>query len=169
MHTTLHRRLRTSILCLGLVYFTGCVINLKSEKQPTQGIINVKLAGKYPGKNEFNTFDGFYKKEIDKGRYAQSELKLDPGQQLLVLNKAFVYKFFDMPQTFTHKQGDAGSEQHSLRIKADSLDRTVSWSGSIDDLEPKKYQLKELVMYVDSIVKSTESYSGLPKSAITGD
>ena len=169
MQRTRFATVRNVILCSLAVYFTGCVINLKSEKQPTQGMINVQVDGKYPGKSEFNTFDGFYKKEIDKGRYAQTDLKLDPGQQILILNKAFVYKFFDMPQTFTHKSGDAGGEQHSLRIKADSLDRTVTWSGSIDDLEPKKYQLKELVEYVDSMVKSTDSYSGLPKSALTGD
>src|SRR5438445_2544479 len=159
------------VLAAFLAGLSGCVVFLKSEKttEPTKGLIDVKVHYTYPGKNELNTFDGFYKKEIEKGRYAQTNIKLDPGQQLLVLNESFVYKFFDMPESFTHKGEGVSGATHSLRIKADTLDRTVTWSGSLDNLEPKKFQLKELVFYIDSIVKSTDDYTGLPKSNVSGD
>jgi len=157
-------------LCIAIVYFTGCVVNFKSEHEtPKKGIMDVKLQLAYPGKSELNTFDGFYKKEIEKGKYAQTEIKLEPGQQLLVLNKALVLKFFQMPAQFTHKGAEATSEAHSLRIKADTLDRTVAWTGSMDDLHPNNFRLKELVTYIDSIVRSTDDYTGLPKSTITGN
>src|SRR6266566_2317383 len=136
-----------------VIILSGCVVNLKSEKtaEPKKGLIDVKVHYTYPGKNELNTFDGFYKKEIEKGRYAQTKIKLDPGQQLLVLNKAFVLKFYQMPDSFTHKGEGASSDKHLLRIQADTLDRTVYWNGSIDNLQPTKFQLKELVQYIDSI------------------
>jgi hypothetical protein len=164
------RTLRKSILCIGLVYFTGCVVNFKSEKEtPQKGVMDVKVDMAYPGKSELNTFDGFYKKEIEKGRYAQTEIKLEPGQQLLVLNKALVLKFFQMPAQFTHKGAEATAEPHSLRIKADTLDRTVAWTGSMDDLHPNNFRLQELVTYIDSIVRTTDDYTGLPKSTIVGN
>jgi hypothetical protein len=164
--------------------FAGCVINFKSE-HPTKGIIHVDIHYVYPGKNEMNTFEGFYKKEISPGHFAQTNIKLDPGQQLLVLNKAFVLHFYQMPDTFYH----AGGEEikaviQSLRIKADTLDKTIYWHGARTartnrappsngsggtSLTPEKYHARELIEYIDSIVRSTDDYQGLPKSTVVGD
>jgi len=113
-----------SILCIGLVYFTGCVVNFKSEKEPPKkGVMDVKVDMAYPGKSELNTFDGFYKKEIEKGRYAQTEIKLEPGQQLLVLNKALVLKFFQMPAPNSRIRA-----LRPLRSRIRSVSRPIRWT-----------------------------------------
>ncbi len=158
---------KASVLGFALILsiLAGCVINFKSEKPPTKGVINVGVNYQYPGKNEFSTFKHYYKKELESGRYAQTDhIELDPSQQLLILNKALVLHFYDMPATFRHKDESGNGTPQMLRIAADTLDHTVSWSGTIDDLHPNNYHIKELVQYVDSIVKSTSDYQDLPKA-----
>jgi hypothetical protein len=160
------------VFVLVLVGLTGCVVNLKSEKTGTN-IIHVDVLCAYPGKSELNTFDGYYKKEIATGHYAQTKIELDPGQQLLILNKAFVLHFYNMPAVFTHPAetdtGIAHDAHHSLRIRADTLDHTISWQGSIQGLHPNTYHPEQLFEYIDSIVRSTDEYQGLPKSSVAGE
>jgi hypothetical protein len=144
------------------ILFAGCVINFHSEL-PKRGIIDVKIDEVYPGKNELNTFDGYYKKEIEPHRYVQTKIELDPGQQLLILNKALVFHFYQMPDTFYHKGEAVSSAEQHLRIRADTLDHTIYWQGSANDLQLKNHHLPELLDYIDSIVKSTDEYQGLPK------
>ena len=157
-------------LCLcSFVALSGCVINFKNPLPATKGVIHVDTHYEYPGKNEFSTYDKFYKKEVAPGRYAQAkDATLDEGQQLLVLNKAFVVRFYQMPDTFYHwnaaNQQVLGAQPQFIRISADTLDKTVYWSGSLDSLHPAGHHLKELVEYVDSIVKSTDAYKDLPSN-----
>ncbi len=153
-----------------LVAFGGCVINFKNPVPLTKGIIHVDTHYRYPDKNEFSTYDKFYKKEVAPSKYVQAkDAELDPGQQLLVLNKAFVLHFYDMPDTFFHENAAheklAGDATQFIRISADTLDRTVYWSGSLDSLHPAGHHLRELVEYVDSMVKSTDAYKSLPASS----
>ena len=154
-------RISRIVFVLVLVGLTGCVVNLKSEKTGTN-IIHVDVLCAYPGKSELNTFDAYYKKEIATGHYAQTKIELDPGQQLLILNKALVLHFYQMPATFTH-ESETDTLHHSLRIRADTLDRTISWQGSIQGLHPNTYHPEQLFEYIDSIVRSTDEYKGLPK------
>ena len=109
---------------------SGCVINFKNPI-PQQELIHVDAQYRYPGRNEFSSSDNFYKKEIDNGRFARTELTLDPGQQLLVMNKAIVLHFYQMPDTFYHA-GRRDSASQFLRIWSDTLDKTIHGSGSVD-------------------------------------
>jgi hypothetical protein len=161
--------MRTKLfVCLVAIALSGCIINFKPPV-PQQDLIHVDAHYVYPGKNEFNSSERFYKKEIDIGNFAETRLDLDPGQQLLVLNKAIVLHFYQMPDTFYHTGIGAVGQPHFLRIWADTLDKTVRWYGSAVDLQPAKYNLRLLIEYVDSIVKSTDDYQSLPKSKLTGD
>jgi hypothetical protein len=156
------------LVCLIAIAISSCRVNLK-QAIPTYNIIHVDAHYVYPGRNEFSTYERFYKKEIDTGHFAETQCQLDPGQQLLVLNKAIVLHFYQMPDTFYHSDHTTMGQPHSLRIWADTLDKTVHWFGSIDSLHPVNYDLKGLMLYVDSIVKSTDDYQGLPKSKLTDD
>lgn len=152
---------KTSVVLL-VFALAGCVLNFKSERPKTEGIIHVDTHYLYPGRSEFSTYDKFYKKEVAPGRFAEtSTIKLDPGQQLLVLNEAFIVHFFDMPDSFFHA-GHYPDVPQFIRISADTLDKTVHWTGSLDSLHPAGHHLQEIVEYVDSIVKSTEAYQALP-------
>jgi hypothetical protein len=144
------------------VTLAGCVLNFKSENPKLKGIIHVDTHYLYPGRNEFSTYDKFYKKEIAPSRFAETKtIELDPGQQLLVLNKALVLHFFEMPDSFYH-DGHYRDLPQFIRISADTLDKTVRWNGSLDSLHPAGHHLDELVEYIDSIVKSTDAYQALP-------
>ncbi|HEY3875523.1 MAG TPA: hypothetical protein VGM92_08595 [Candidatus Kapabacteria bacterium] len=152
-----------------LVAVAGCVINFK-DPNAQRILIHADAAYRYPGRCEFNSNGKYYKKEIQKGHFAETkDIELDPGQQLLVLNKAIVLNFYQMPDTFYHKGSGPRQQSQFIRIWADTLDKRVYWNGSLDSLQPHKYHLKELVEYVDSIVKSTDEYRNLPKSDVTGD
>ncbi len=148
---------------------SGCVINFKSPISEQQGLIRVDAHYVYPGKSEFSSYERFYKKEIDIGKFAETRIELDPGQQLLILNKAIVLHFYQMPDTFYHNATGTTGSPHFLRISSDTLDKTVRWFGSTDDIQPSRFKLRLLVEYVDSIVKSTDDYQSLPKSKLTGD
>lgn len=150
-------------LLAGVLALAGCIINFKSET-PKQQIIHVDVQCAYPGKCELNTFGGYYKKEIAPGHYAQSELAFDPGQQLLILNKALVLHFYNMPATFTHTT-ETDTQHHSIRIHADTLDHTITWQGSIEGLRPAKYHPEQLYTYIDSMLRSTDAWKVLPKAA----
>ncbi|MFI5201885.1 MAG: hypothetical protein ACHQNE_05830 [Candidatus Kapaibacterium sp.] len=165
-----HKRVRAITLVFiekaGMVLIAfalaGCVINFKNPVPITKGVIHVDMHYIYPDRNEFSTYDKFYKKEVAPGRFAETkDIQLDPGQQLLVLNKALVLHFYNMPDSFFHI-GRAAGEPHYIRISADTLDKTVHWTGSLDSLHPAGQHLQELVEYVDSIVTSTEAYQALP-------
>ncbi len=156
------------LVCLSALAIGGCVINFKSPI-PERERIHVDAHYVYPGKNEFNSAEKYYKKELTRGHFAQTHIELDPGQQLLVLNKAIVLHFYQMPDSFYHSDDTLNGQPHFLRIWADSLDKTVRWYGSIIALEPANYDLKGLMEYVDSIVKSSDNYQDLPKSKLTGD
>ena len=146
-----------------LFALSACVVNLKNEKT-TSNIIHVDVQCSYPGKNELNTIEHSYRKEIAEGRYAKSdELAFDPGQQLLILNRALVLHFFEMPATLKHTT-ETDTQTHSLHIVADTLDNTVTWRGSLDGLRPDKYRFKELVEYIDSMARTTDAYLILPKA-----
>lgn len=158
------------LVCLTAIALSGCIINFKS---PIPSVIpahfHVDVHYVYPGRNEFNSYDRFYKKEIETGHYAETRCTLDPGQQLLILNKAVVLHFYQMPDTFYHAGNTRAGQPHFLRIWNDTLDKTVHWFGSTDSLQPASYELKGMMEYVDSIVKSTDDYVALPKSSLTGD
>jgi hypothetical protein len=146
-----------------LFALASCVVNLKNEKT-TQNIIHVDVQCSYPGKNELNTIEHSYRKEISDGHYAKTEeLAFDPGQQLLILNRALVLHFFEMPATMKHTT-ETDTQSHMLHIKADTLDHTVAWHGTVDGLRPDKYHFKELVDYIDSLTRSTDAYLVLPKA-----
>jgi hypothetical protein len=156
------------LLLLTIIAAQGCVINFKPV-HPLRELIHADAHYLYPGRNEFSSSEKFYKKEIENGHFAKTACSLDPGQQLLVLNKAIVLHFYQMPDTFYHSDRIQSGLPQFLRIWADTLDKTVYWSGSLDSLQPANYDLRGLVEYVDSIVKSTDDYQGLPKSKLTGD
>src|SRR3954471_8129790 len=95
---------------------SSCIVNLKNEKAK-ENLIHVDVQLAYPGKSQLNTFEGTYKKEIQTGHYAQSdELRFDPGQQLLILNRALVLHFFEMPDALTHRT-ESDTITHTLRVK----------------------------------------------------
>src|ERR1035437_10665763 len=96
--------MKSTFVIAALIFLAGCVVNFKSERPKTKGLIHVDAHYLYPGRNEFSTYDKFYKKEVAPGRFAETKtIELDPGQQLLVLNKAFVLHFFEMPDIFFHE------------------------------------------------------------------
>ncbi len=141
----------------------SCVVNLKSEKSE-ENLIHVDIQYAYPGKSELNTVQHSYRKELEPGRYAQTEeVAFDPGQQLLILNRALVLHFFEMPDNLKHTT-ETDTQSHHLRLHADTLDHTITWKGSVEGLRPDKYHLKELTDYIDSMLHSTDAYQALPKS-----
>ena len=94
---------KSKFLIVALIFLAGCVVNFKNPAPKTKGIIHVDTHYLYPGRNEFSTYNKFYKKEVAPGRFAETKtIELDPGQQLLVLNRALVLRFFEMPDSFFH-------------------------------------------------------------------
>src|SRR2546430_31052 len=87
---------------LFILFLQSCIINFKNEKNATKGPMHVDVNYIYPGKSQFNTYERYYKKEVQPGHYAETRLELDPGQQLLMLNKALTLHFYQMPDTFYH-------------------------------------------------------------------
>jgi len=116
---------KTSVVLLVLA-LAGCVVNFKNPIPKTKGIIHVDTHFLYPERNEFSTYDKFYKKELASGRFAETkDIELDPGQQLLVLNQAFELHFYDMPDSFFHEGHVAGAPQF-IRISAAAVSDSIA-------------------------------------------
>jgi hypothetical protein len=152
----------------------GCSVILYSNKPdpPKAAPVNLNVYYGYPARNQFNSAEKFYKKETKPAYFSQTVVELTDIQKHAILMKADALHFFQMPDTFYHyseASGSNGSKFQWIRLALDSLDKTVSWRGSIDSLQPKNFYIKELVLFVDSIVKSTDAYKALPKSGLTGD
>jgi len=132
-------------------------------------MINLDVYYGYPGRNQFNSEEKFYKKETLPSHFAQTVIELDNNQKHAIFDEANSVHFFQMPDSFYHKDEASGLKFQWLRIVTDSVDKTVSWHGSIDGLQPENFHIKELVLFIDAMVKSTDAYKGLPKSEITNE
>ena len=161
--------IRVCFLAIVLIAAGCSIILINNDKTPKLSLMNINVYYGYPGRNQFSSADKFYKKETVAGHFAQTKIELDEFQKRLIMNKADSLHFFQMPDSFYHYSEVSGSKFQWLRVTFDSLDKTVNWHGSLDSLQPKNYHIKELMLYVDSIVKSTDEYKALPKSEITGD
>ena len=168
------RKLGITRICTLIALFCmiggGCSVVLVSNDHTVKELkANLNVYYGYPGRNQFNSATGFYKKETVAGHFAQTKIELDNDQRLLIMSKADEFHFFQMPDSFYHVPEHVGNMVHSFRISIDSIDKTVNWRGSLEGLQPVNYRIKELVLFVDSIVKSTDEYKGLPKSELRDD
>jgi hypothetical protein len=140
---------------------TGCTFFLRNDDPNKAATNETKVRYRSPSHEELNSFESYFRKETQPAHYAQTKFDLNASQQLLILNRAFLAKFFNMPQ-FVGSTG-SGADTCSLRIASGALDWTVRWTDSPEQLRSSGSKLPELLAYIDSTVHSTPEYRQLPK------
>src|ERR1035441_3471372 len=111
---------------------TGCSVILYSkDRTPKVTKINLFVYYRYPGSNQYNGAEKFYKKETLPSRFAQTVIDFDDEQKRLIASKADALHFFQMPDSFYHVGEINRPKSQWFRIANDSVDKTVTWDGSI--------------------------------------
>jgi hypothetical protein len=144
-----------------VVVLSGCSFFLHKDDPNKASNSEMKLHYKNAAHEEVNSFQGYVRKETKPLYYAETKFELGPSQQLLILNRAFLAKFFEMPAAIGTLS--AGKDTNSLRIASGVLDWTVKWTASTDELRASGSKLPELLTYVDSTLHATHEYQILPK------
>lgn len=144
-----------------LATLCGCAFSLKSaDEKETASSREMKLHYKSPDHEEVNSFERFVRKETRPKHYAESRFDFDESQQIFILNRAFLTKFFDLPKFVVTSATTADTSY--LRIASGILDWTVKWQGTKDNLRASGSQLPELLDYIDSTVHASKDYQQLP-------
>lgn len=162
---------KINILCLFLLIFL--LFNSCSDKvvEPVESDPQfVQIFFKYYHKNELNTFDKTYQKDLIMDGTIKVYFWLTTEEQNEILKKANEINFFSFPDIFPSDPGiiirpDPGDQ--ILRIKTDNEDHQTQWTIStilIDTNDPQTVKLKELISLIISIIEAKAEYKNLPPS-----
>lgn len=145
-----------------VVLLSGCSFFLKTDDPNKVNAREVKVHYRSPEHEELNTFQTYFRKETRPLHYAEMTFDLDASQQLLILNRAFLTKFFNLPAMIPVTT--ASKDTSYVRVASGTLDYTVRWRGTRAELETAGTTLPEFLEYLDSTVHATKAYKQLPKS-----
>jgi hypothetical protein len=156
------RATNAAVLFALVIGLGGCSFFLKKDDPNKVSAREVKVHYRSPSHEELNTFQTFFRKETRPGHYAEMTFDLDASQQLLILNRAFLTKFFNLPPVIAVTT--AAKDTSFLRVASGTLDWTVRWRGSRAELDAAGTSLPEFLDYLDSTIHATRAYKQLPKS-----
>ena len=134
--------------------------------QPEEQFVQIYF--KYDFKNELNTFENTYQKDLILDGVIKVPFWLTAEEQNKILNKANEVNFFSLPDTFKYSSGDTiviiepNPGEQILRIKFEGKDKTTTWIFYISENDPQFNDLIELKKYIISIIESKPEYKRLP-------
>ncbi len=146
------------------ITFTSCK---ETSVEPVEQFVQIYF--KYELKNELNTFENTFQKDLILDGIKKIELWLTTEEQNNILEKANAIDFFSMPDTFKyipqdgvllHIDPDPGEQ--ILRIKYQTKDKTTIWTHPAVENDPRFDDLLELRNYIRTIIESKPEYKNLP-------
>jgi hypothetical protein len=152
------------IICVFI--FPSC---LKSSKVNDTKFVLIDY--KYGFKNELNTFNDTFIKDIKGRGRIKIKLHLSNSEQDEIINMALRIGFFKMPDTLNvnDQQADIFNDSvivkeniQSLRIRYKNLDKKIIWRGILPYNNSKAKGLAELTYLIKSIIESKQVYKSLP-------
>ncbi|GAB6283109.1 MAG: hypothetical protein STSR0008_18650 [Ignavibacterium sp.] len=129
----------------------------------------VQIYFKYNFKNELNTFENTFQKDLVFDGVIKVKFWLTEEEQNKILEKANLVNFFSMPDTFIHSSSDSilvsinpDPGEQVLRIKYQSYDKTTLWNYPPLQNNEQFNDLIKLQQYIVSIIESKPEYKKLP-------
>jgi len=125
----------------------------------------VQIDYKYNFKDELNTFQNYYQKDLVIDGTIRTEFWLTKEEQNLILEKANETNFFSLPDSMLNRSPVEISPNplQFLRIKNGQMEKIVVWNYTLPAYQLPGYRkLLELAEVIRIIVESKPEYKGLP-------
>lgn len=127
----------------------------------------LQIQFQYGFKNELNTFDGSYQKDLVMDGTIKIPFWLTTHEQKTILDKVLAVKFFSFPDTLYPLQGliiEPDPSPDFLRLKYQDEEKFVVWFYPTDTQSEYSTPLGELVELIKQIVESKPEYKRLPSA-----
>ena len=152
-------------LVLLLIFFLAC-----ERKYPTELEVQfVKIHFHYGFKNELNTFEQTYQKDLVKDGTITTSFWLNQEEQNKIVEKIQSLNFFDFPDMIKYGESDSirvyispNPGRQFLRIKYNEFDKTVNWNPPLPKNNSFTPKLKELIIFIIQIIEANPEYQKLP-------
>lgn len=158
------------ILIILLLLATACSKNYR-EPDAISGEVKFNLIFKYGvgAKNELNTFNGTYTKDMIVDPPITVDLSLSKKEMKTIYNKMAEINFFDYPDQYTilipPGEGVGMVTPHStyyFKVENGSSVKELTWEDYITNRDEKADKLRELIKVIRDIVESKREYKALP-------
>ena len=164
-------------MLLALLAGTSCEYGQLTDAQPTCEDMQVaceqfvEVHFHYGFKNELNTFDLTYQKDLVMDGVISTDFWFTTEEQEEMLAKVEQYHFYQMPDTIKPQEVCCVTPDPgwlSMRIRQGDRDHTVSWYGQLSWYYPQpEYEeyvpdLRALYDYIIELIESKCAYQLLP-------
>jgi len=129
----------------------------------------VQIYFKYGFKNELNTFENTYQKDLILDGVIKVKFWLTAEEQNKILDKVNELNYFLLPDTLKYIPRDSmiifiepNPGEQKLRIKHQSNDKTTIWTYPLNDDNDDIKALIELQNFIITIIESKPEYKRLP-------
>jgi hypothetical protein len=128
---------------------------------------NILLRYGVGGRNELNTFYDTYTKDLILDGTATTRLVLSEADLDSIESRLNEVDLFSYPDTFVVPKKDTivtitPYQTYLLRIKSDFGVKSVFWQDSIISSDPKATKLRQVIVYIRTLVETYSEYKGLP-------
>lgn len=151
------------LIFLLLPIFLSCSENII---QPDEQFVNILF--KYDFKNELDTFNNTYQKDLVLDGLIKIDFWLTTDEQNKIIEKANQLSFFLLPDNIL---ADAPVQitpnpDQFLRIKTDKKEHSILWNIILEEFQAEQYEdflkVVQLAEIIKSIVESKPEYKKLP-------
>lgn len=147
--------------------------NLMASSQPsvTPTTSNFNLIFKYGvgARNELDTFEGTYTKDMVSDPPVKIKMSLSREETDRIYQKMLEIDFFDYPDKFsvTLSTGEpigtvTPCSKYYFKVANNSKIKELSWDDCITNKNERADKLRELIKYIENIIKSRTEYKKLP-------
>lgn len=174
------------IVILGFAVLSGCFVAVSGcdgsakKKAELQTNLTPKAGEPTPfnfifrygvrAKNELDTFDKTYTKDMVMGPPVKIIMSLSKEELTRIYQKMLEINFFDYPDKFfiTVPIGEPIGEvtpysSYYFKVVYDSKIKELSWDDYILNKSEKADKLRELIRYIKNIIESKPEYKKLPQ------
>lgn len=150
-------------LILTLLPILSCNENII---QPDEQFVNILF--KYDFKNELDTFNNTYQKDLVLDGLIKIDFWLTTDEQNQIIEKANQLNFFLLPDTIL---ADAPVQitpnpGQFLRIKTETEDHSILWNIILEEFQAEQYEdflkVQQLAEFIRLIIESKPEYKKLP-------
>ena len=158
------------LLIAGLALIVA-VIGLAGCATSPAEVSSFNLIFKYGvmAKNELNTFDGTYTKDMVMDPSITVELSLTEAELDRIYQKMVEIDFFDYPEEFSVPVEEGGLvtmvtpySSYYIKVEHDSTIKELRWEDEIKNENKEADKLRELIQLIRDIIESKEEYKELP-------
>ena len=161
-----------SLKAFGFLILFGLLISScqDSPVEPDPQFVQIYL--KYGFRNELNTFENTYQKDLVLDGTIKVNFWLTEDEQNKILEQANSVNYFAMRDTFKYLSPDSliviispDPGEQILRINYQSKDKTTVWSYPTPENDEEFNDLLELRQFIITIIESKPAYKLLPPAS----